>query len=91
MKLTPEGMVAVQAGLATRPDSVATVATITAPVLAIAGGEDSAVTPADMEAFRAAPGGCQFHLLPDAGHFAAYEQQEKVAGLLSAWLKQGTV
>jgi pimeloyl-ACP methyl ester carboxylesterase len=44
-----------------------------------------------MEAFRAAPGGCQFHLLPDAGHFAAYEQQEKVAGLLSAWLKQGTV
>jgi len=88
MTLTSRALVAVQAGLATRPDSVPTVATISAPVLAIAGGEDAAVTPADMEAFRAAPGGCEFHLLPDAGHFAAYEQPEMVAALLSAWLKQ---
>jgi pimeloyl-ACP methyl ester carboxylesterase len=88
MTLTPEALVAVQAGLATRPDSVPTVATITAPILAIAGGEDSAVTPADMEAFRVAPGGCEFHLLPDAGHFAAYEQPPKVAALFAAWLKQ---
>jgi 3-oxoadipate enol-lactonase len=88
MTLTPEALVAVQAGLATRPDSVPTVATIAAPVLAIAGGEDSAVAPAEMEAFRAAPGGCTFHLLPDAGHFAAYEQPHKVAALMAAWLKQ---
>jgi 3-oxoadipate enol-lactonase len=88
MKQTPEAMVATQAGLATRPDSISTVATITAPVLAIAGGEDTAVTPADMEAFRAASGGCQFHLLSDAGHFAAYEQPQAVAALLSPWLKQ---
>ena len=40
MTLTPEALVAVQAGLATRPDSVPTVATIEVPVLAIAGGED---------------------------------------------------
>jgi pimeloyl-ACP methyl ester carboxylesterase len=88
MTLSPEALVAVQAGLATRPDSVPTVATITAPILAIAGGEDSAVTPADMEAFRVAPGGCEFHLLPDAGHFAVYEQPPKVAALFAAWLKQ---
>ncbi|HEV2485847.1 MAG TPA: alpha/beta fold hydrolase [Terracidiphilus sp.] len=88
MTLSPEALIAVQAGLATRPDSVPTVATIEAPVLAIAGGEDSTVTPADMEAFRAAPGGCEFHLLPDAGHFAAYEQPRKVAALFAAWLKQ---
>src|ERR1035438_10332952 len=88
MTLTPESLVAVQAGLATRPDSVPTVATITAPILAIAGGEDSAVTAADMEAFRVAPGGCEFHLLPDAGHFAAYEQPQKLAALFAIWLKQ---
>ena len=35
-----EAAVAVQAGLATRPDSLPTVATIGVPVLAIAGGED---------------------------------------------------
>jgi pimeloyl-ACP methyl ester carboxylesterase len=88
MTLTPLAAVAVQAGLATRPDSVPTVATADVPVLAIAGGEDSAVTPAEMEVFNTAPGGCEFHLLPDAGHFAAYEQPRKVAALLAEWLRQ---
>jgi 3-oxoadipate enol-lactonase len=88
MTLTEEALVAVQAGLAVRPDAMATVGRIGVPVLAIAGGEDGGVSPADMEALRAAPGGCAFHLLEDAGHFAAYEQPEKVAGLLSGWLRQ---
>lgn len=88
MSLTPEAEVGVQAGLATRPDSVPTVSTICVPVLAIAGGEDGSVSPAEMEAFRAAPGGCSYHLLPDAGHFAAYEQPERVAALLQDWLQQ---
>jgi 3-oxoadipate enol-lactonase len=88
MTLTPESLEAVQAGLATRPDSVPTVATIDAPILAIAGGEDPVVTAADMQAFQAAPGGCEFHLLPDAGHFSAYEQPGKVAALLAEWLRQ---
>jgi 3-oxoadipate enol-lactonase len=84
----PEAAVAVQAGLAIRPDSVPTVATIDVPVLAIAGGEDSVVTSAEMEAFNDAPGGCEFHLLPHAGHFSAYEQPRKVANLLAEWLRQ---
>ncbi len=87
MTLSQNALVAVQAGLATRPDSVATVGTIQVPVLAIAGGEDTSVTPAEMEAFGAAPVGCEYHLLKHAGHFAAYEQPEKVAGLLSDWLR----
>jgi pimeloyl-ACP methyl ester carboxylesterase len=88
MTLTAEALVVVQAGLATRPDSVPTVATITVPVFAIAGGEDTAVTAAEMEAFQAAPSGCEFHLMPDAGHFAAYEQPRKVAALLGEWLRK---
>ena len=88
MTLTPEAVVAVQAGLATRPDSVPTVATIGVPILAIAGGEDSAITPAEMEAFRSAPGGCDFQLLPNAGHLAAYEQPRKVAAFMAPWLRQ---
>jgi pimeloyl-ACP methyl ester carboxylesterase len=86
-RMTPDvdALVAVQAGLATRPDSQPTVATITVPVLAIAGGEDPAVTAAEMEAFKSAPGGCDFHLLPDAGHFAAYEQPERVAQVFTTW------
>ena len=88
MTLTPQALVAVQAGLATRPDSLPTVATINVPVLAIAGGEDGAVTPAEMEALKAAPGGCEFHLLGDAGHFAAYEQPELAAEIFSSWLRK---
>ena len=88
MTLTPEVLVAVQAGLATRPDSVPTVSGINVPILAIAGGEDPGVTPGEMEAFCAAPGGCEFHLLHDAGHFAAYEQPRKVAALMAEWLRQ---
>jgi len=88
MTLTEEALGAVQAGLATRADSAPTVATITAPLLAIAGGEDTAVSPAEMEAFRVAPGGCQSHLLADAGHFAAYEQPNRVACLTGEWLRQ---
>jgi len=88
MTLTAEAAIAVQAGLATRPDSRTTIPTIDAPVLAIAGAEDTAITPAEMEAFTSAPGGCEFHLLPDAGHFAAYEQPQKVASLMAEWLRQ---
>jgi pimeloyl-ACP methyl ester carboxylesterase len=88
MMLTSEAIVAVQAGLAVRPDSVSTVSTIRIPVLGISGGEDFAVSPAEMEAYRDAPGGCELHTLPDAGHFAAYEQPATIASLLAPWLKQ---
>jgi pimeloyl-ACP methyl ester carboxylesterase len=88
MTLTPEAVVAVQAGLATRPDSVPTVSTITVPVLSIAGGEDSAIAPADMEAFSAAPGGCTSHVIANAGHLAAYEQPHTVATFMQDWLRK---
>lgn len=86
MTLSTEAVVAVQAGLATRPDSLPTVATINVPVLSIAGGEDGSVSPVDMEAFTAAPGRCTSHVLADAGHLAAYEQPAKVAKLFEEWL-----
>lgn len=88
MTLTAESEIAVQAGLAARPDSVPTVSSITVPVLAIAGGEDGSVSAAEMETFCAAPGGCTYEVLPDAGHLAAYEQPDKVAELMTPWLRQ---
>ncbi len=88
MTLTADAEVAVQAGLATRADSVPTVASITVPLLAIAGAQDTAVSPAEMEAFCAAPAGCTYEVLVGAGHFAAYEQPRQVAAFLSPWLRQ---
>jgi pimeloyl-ACP methyl ester carboxylesterase len=87
MTISTDAFVAVQAGLATRPDSLPTVPEIRVPVLAIAGGEDPGVTPDEMRAFGAASGGCRFEVLPDAGHFAAFEQPQKVAGILAEWLQ----
>lgn len=86
MTLTAQAVIAVQAGLAARPDSLPTVSTIAVPVLAIAGGEDSSISPTDMAAFQNAPGGCESHLLPQAGHLAAFEQPSSVATLMSEWL-----
>lgn len=86
MKISPEALVAVQAGLGARPDSLPTVSSITVPVLAIAGAEDGGATAAEMEAFCAAPGGCTYSLLADAGHTAAYEQPRAVAEILGRWL-----
>ena len=91
MTVTAEAAVAIQAGLATRPDSLPTIAAIQVPVLAIAGGEDPGVTPLEMQAFLDAPGGCDLRLLKDAGHFAAYEQPRKVAELLAEWLRQPAI
>jgi pimeloyl-ACP methyl ester carboxylesterase len=88
MTLTAEATIAVQAGLACRSDSLAAVGTIDAPVLAACGGEDPAATQVEMEAFKAAPGGCEFHLLANVGHFAAYEQPERVAALLAEWMRE---
>lgn len=88
MKLTVDAVTAVQAGLATRPDSLATVGTIDVPVLSIAGREDSAVSPADMDAFRAAPGGCMARAIADAGHLAAYEQPGRVAEMFGDWMRR---
>jgi 3-oxoadipate enol-lactonase len=88
MTLTPEAAVAVQAGLAVRPSSVPEIPEIDAPILAICGGEDPGITEAEMRVFEAAAGGCEFHLLPDAGHFAAYEQPAKVAAIMAPWLAQ---
>jgi pimeloyl-ACP methyl ester carboxylesterase len=91
MTLAPEAFVAVQAGLAIRPDSVPTVATINVPVLAVAGGEDSAVSPAEMEAFREAPGGCDYQVIDGVGHFAANEQPQRVANLMAPWLQRFSI
>lgn len=87
MDISVEAFVAIQAGLASRPNSLPTIPTIHVPVLAIAGGEDNGVTPDEMQAFQSAPGGCDFHLLIDAGHLAACEQPEKVASLMADWLR----
>lgn len=87
MTLTDNALIATQAGLATRTDSVSTLETVCVPLLVVAGGEDLAVSPADARAFTvsAAPR-VDYIFLADAGHFAAYEQPDTVAAVMRNWL-----
>jgi len=84
--VTPAALIAVQKGLAARPDSVETARSIRVPTLVLAGGEDPASTPADMkllaETIRNGGYGAEYNELRDAGHFAPWEQPQMVGRLL---------
>lgn len=84
--VSPAALIAIQQGLAGRPDSVATARTIRVPCCVIAGGEDSGSPPADMrllaEQIRNGGYGAEYHEIPDAGHFAPFEQPETVGRIL---------
>ena len=79
-------LIAVQQGLAERPDSVATARTLRVPCCVVAAGEDPGSTPADMRLLagqiRNGGYGAEYHEIPDAGHFAPFEQPEFVARIL---------
>jgi pimeloyl-ACP methyl ester carboxylesterase len=81
-----ESIIAMQQGLAARPDSVVTARTLRVPCCVIAGGEDPGSTPADMkllaEQIRNGGYGAEYNEIPDAGHFAPFEQPELVARIL---------
>jgi 3-oxoadipate enol-lactonase len=84
--MTPEAVIAVQQGLAARPDSVATAGTISVPCCVIASAEDLGSTVEDMkllaEAIRNGGHGAEFHVLHDGGHYAPWEQPETVGPIL---------
>ena len=84
--VAPESLIAVQQGLAARPDSVATARTLRVPCCVIAAGEDTFSPPADMrllaEQIRNGGYGAEYNEIPDAGHFAPFEQPELVARIL---------
>jgi pimeloyl-ACP methyl ester carboxylesterase len=81
-----ESIVAVQQGLAARPDSVVTARTMRLPCCVIAGSEDPGSTPADMkmlvEQIRNGGYGAEYNEIPEAGHFAPFEQPELVGRIL---------
>ena len=85
-QLTPNAVIAIQQGLAARPDSVATARTLRVPCCIVAAGEDGGSTPADMrllaEQIRNGGYGAEYNEIPDAGHYAPFEQPELVARIL---------
>ena len=80
-KMSPPDIAAVQRGMAERPDSVPTLATINTPTLVIA-GEDDGVPVSELELIHQRIAGSQFRVIAKAGHYAAMEQPAEFGRLL---------
>ena len=83
--MSPEDIAGVQRGMAERPDSVATLATINVPALIIAGDEDS-VPRGEFELMRQHIAGSELRVISHAGHYAALEKPEEFGALLRGFL-----
>lgn len=73
---TPAGVAAAQRGMAKRPDSTPTLATVTCPTLVVVGEQDGLTPPAEAEKLVAGIRGSRLVKIPDAGHLPAIESPE---------------
>jgi pimeloyl-ACP methyl ester carboxylesterase len=85
-KMLTERIAAVQQGMAARPDSIPTLATITVPTLVVVGEEDTLTPRADAEVIAKGIAGSRLETIPRAGHFAPFEQPEATAAALLGFL-----
>jgi len=79
--MSPDHVAGVQRGMAERPDSVATLATIDVPTLLIAGEEDS-VPLSEFELMHQHIVRSELRVISRAGHYAALEKPEEFGLLL---------
>lgn len=86
-KMTVKGIAAVQRGMAERPDSVPTLATIDVPALVIVGDEDVATPRAEAEVMVRGIRGSRLAVVGGAGHYVPLEKSEEVHGLLREFLQ----
>ena len=79
--MSADDIAGVQRGMAERPDSVATLATINVPTLLIAGDEDS-IPLSEFELMRQQISGSRLQVIAQAGHYAALEKPAEFGPLL---------
>jgi pimeloyl-ACP methyl ester carboxylesterase len=83
---TPAGVAAAQRGMARRPDSTPTLATISCPTLVVVGEQDQLIPPTESEKMAAAIKGAKLVKVPKAGHIANIENAEAFNAALSAFM-----
>jgi len=85
-KMSVRGIVALQQGMAARPDSVATLKTIDVPALIICGEEDALIPVTEAHLMQQHIPGSRLETVPRAGHYTAFEQPEYCGRLLRGFL-----
>jgi len=85
--MSPDDVAGVQRGIAARPDSVTTLATINMPTLIIAGEEDS-LPRSEFELMRQRIARSELRVISRAGHYAALEKPEEFGVLLRGFFEK---
>jgi 3-oxoadipate enol-lactonase len=85
-KMSAENVAGVQRGMAERPDSVATLKTITVPTLIVTGDEDTLTGVPEAELLKQNISGSQMKVVAKAGHYSPWEQPDGVGKLLRQFL-----
>lgn len=88
---TVDGVVGALEALIARPDSTATLATITAPTLFIAGEEDVITPPKEARAMHDAVLGSRLEILSRAGHLSNLETPAAFNIVLSEFLRDSAI
>jgi 3-oxoadipate enol-lactonase len=86
-RMTVAGISAVQRGMAERPDSIPTLATINVPALVAVGDEDVATPRSEAEVMARGIRGSRLTVVPGAGHYVPLERCEEVHRLLQGFLQ----
>jgi len=85
-KTSKEKVAQVQRGMAARPDSVATLKTISVPTLIVTGDEDGLTGVNEAELMRQHISGSQMRVIRRAGHYAPWEQPEEATRVFRNFL-----
>ena len=85
-KMTVSGLVALQLGMAERPDSVADLRDIDVETLVIAGEEDTLTPLANAQVIQQHIGAARLSVIPKGGHYAAFENPTEFARVLRQFL-----
>jgi 3-oxoadipate enol-lactonase len=82
---SPAGVAAAQRGMAQRPDSTPTLATICVPTLVVVGEEDGLTPPAEARKIADGVRGARLVTVPGAGHLPCIENPAPFTAALEAW------
>lgn len=85
---TPQSIALAQRGMAERPDSTSTLATINVPTLLVGGEEDTLIPAADIQRMHAAIKGSAMATVPRAGHYIPLEAPDDCFRLLRRFCDQ---
>jgi 3-oxoadipate enol-lactonase len=83
---TPAGIAAAQRGMARRPDSTPTLASIACPALVVVGEDDGLTPPAEAEKMAKGIKGAKLVRIPRAGHLSNADSPEAFGAALEAFL-----